>query len=169
MAAAREHEDPLGGEEEETEWGKVEACQFHNLYSLLTKRGRSSCGPERDYLTISILTRLNFLFMFDLETDAQLQKTKFSRQPKSHLSAMEKKMSGSNDILQSLPLLVFEYEEHVSCDRMLMFSLLKQSIIVNMPDIMAAKDNAYFSTTQGWLLFIGEISSRGVVVASRHR
>jgi hypothetical protein len=71
---------------------------------------------------------------------------------------MEKKTSGSKDILQSLPLLVFEYEEHVSCDRMLMFSLSKQSIVVDMPDIMAAKDNAYFNTMQGWLLFIGEIS-----------
>jgi hypothetical protein len=71
---------------------------------------------------------------------------------------MEKKTSGSKDILQSLPLLVFEYEEHVSCDRMLMFSLSKQSIVIDMPDIMAAKDNAYFNTMQGWLLFIGEIS-----------
>ncbi|NP_001170241.1 uncharacterized protein [Zea mays] len=70
-------------------------------------------------------------------------------------------------VLASLPLLVYEYEDHPNATtRMLIYSLPERSIVYthnsSRPQMMMMEGNLSFSTPQGWLVILGQASEASI-------
>lgn len=67
-------------------------------------------------------------------------------------------------VLSSVPLLVYEYEDPAgstptAAAKMLMYSLPERSIVYTHDSRPQAMEGNFFSTPQGWLVILGQVTS----------